>query len=165
MAYEERQSPSEDPMVSNDPWSSGGESTQVPSVDGALALDYTNRRKGDGKKGQGGGQTGKGAQFGQRKPLDCLNCDGLGHPGKVCTSAPGAKLNKTSPKCNLCGGWGHVKAGCASEGGGKYRPPPAKGEQKGAQQKGSGGQHFYGKGMGRKGVSDFEQWRGYDGGG
>ena len=40
-----------------------------------------------------------------------------------------------------------------------------KGEQRNTQPKGSGGQNFYGKGMGRKGVSEFEQWPGYDGGG
>ena len=64
------------------------------------------------------GKGGKGKPTG---PMSCWNCDGTGHPARLCPSPP--NVAKTGPKCSVCGGYGHTAAQCTSQGGGQYTPP------------------------------------------
>ena len=94
---------------------------------------------------------GKGKSKGEgkdKKPLDCHNCGGLGHPMRLCTLAPWAKSTGGST-CDNCKGYGHSKSNCPSPGGAKHVPPntatgkgAAKGKAKGKSA------YFAGKGSG-----------------
>ena len=87
---------------------------------------------------------GKGGK--DRGPMACWNCEGLGHPSRLCPAPPGAA--KTGPRCSICNGFGHVAQQCTSKGGGKYTEPPKGGKGKGAGDKGGKG---YGGNGGNKG--------------
>ena len=89
------------PSMYHDP--SPGPWTEVP----AAHLDAMKGRKGDGK---------------DRKPLQCHDCDGVGHPFRSCTSVYGAKDKPGQSLCELCGGKGHNKEACPSPGGGQFYP-------------------------------------------
>ena len=96
--------------------------------------------------------------------MACYNCLGPGHPSKLCPSLYGAGVQKSTPKCNACGGFGHDTPACTLRP--KYTPPPAFGKGKGKGKdkgKGTGGSQL-GKGAWRKGkgnVSAFDdaQWQ------
>ena len=88
-------------------------------------LDPMNKGKGKGKG-----------------PLVCHNCNGEGHPYRLCPSPPGAK-GAGGPKCENCKGFGHGKGQCPSKGGGKFGVAPKGGG------KGKGGKLGKGKGSGK----------------
>ena len=132
----------------HDAWAGGG-----PPDSWAGDLDAFNK----------GGKGGKGKGKGEKPPLQCYNCEGMGHPKSVCSSQPGAGAAKGPVRCPQCSGYGHERATCPSKGGGRYSPPPGKG--------GGKSQNFYGKGSGAWGkdggkgkgkISDFDQARGAD---
>ena len=64
---------------------------------------------------------GKGKAKGERGPMACYNCLGLGHPERLCASKYGAGKAQTGPKCKTCGGFGHDTPTCTSKGGAKVK--------------------------------------------
>ena len=102
---------------------------------------------------------GKGKGQGDRRPLDCHNCGGDGHPKRLCPSPEGAK-DLPGDKCNICKGKGHFGRDCTSVGGGKFvsfgkngkgkgkGKDGGKGAWKGGKGKGGPSQYFHGKGSG-----------------
>ena len=114
----------------SDPWALCTPCDQPPGLD----LDAFGKSKGKGKN-----QGGKGKQ-----PLSCWNCLGFGNPSFKCASPPGAGKSKMSPQYDICKGFGHVKAQCVSQGGGKA---PQKG--KGKDKVGNGG---------KGNISDMQEW-------
>ena len=75
--------------------------------------------KGGGKGGAKGKGKGKGGK-GERPPLKCNRCLGLGHPERVCATLAGST---SKLRCTVCSGVGHDAKDCTSYGGGKYLPP------------------------------------------
>ena len=110
----------------------------------------------------GKGEKGKGGDY-VKRPLDCHNCGGLGHPSRLCTSAQWAK-GSGGAICSNCKGVGHDKPNYPSPGGAKHVPPQArdpKGKGKGKDGKGKGkgkgkSNYFSGKGSGLVSLLDYE---------
>jgi hypothetical protein len=105
--------PGIDPWASDDPWLCPPCPPEAQSADGQWHL----------------GPFGKGGKKGERPPMACYNCLGLGHPKALCASAYGAGEQKLMPKCKNCGGHGHDTPACTSRGGGKYSPPQGNGKR------------------------------------
>ena len=61
---------------------------------------------------------GKGKGKGDRKPIDCHRCKGLGHPQRLCPSPVDPPAD--AKLCDNCKGRGHLKAACPSPGGPKF---------------------------------------------
>ena len=114
-----------DPWLDSDPWAC--QPCEPTAQEGQWHLDPFGKGKGKDK--------GKG----ERGPMACYNCLGLGHPVRVCLSEYGAGLNKSGHKCKTCGGYGHDTPTCTSQGGAMYSaPPPPKGKGKGKVKFGKG---------------------------
>ena len=76
-------------------------------------------------EGQDLDASGKGRSKGKgkdKKPLDCHNCGGLGHPMRLCTSAQWAK-STGGRTCDNYKGFGLTKSNCPTPGGAKHIPP------------------------------------------
>ena len=70
---------------------------------------------------------GKGGKGGKGGPMKCYNCNGEGHPQRLCpTKNPAATHD-----CHNCKGKGHYKSECTSAGGGAHQPYTPKGYGKG----------------------------------
>ena len=96
---------------------------------------------------------------GGKKPLDCWNCLGQGHPSRLCPSQPGAGEKRQSPQCPTCKGHGHTKEQCTSVGGGAHVQQAGKGKGKNKGKEGGkwGGSKGSWKGKGwskGKGISE-----------
>lgn len=129
-----------DPWAGADPWSAGMPCPPCADLDAF----------GKGEKGA----FGKG-----KKPLDCWNCFGRGHPAFACASPPDSGQNKTDPQCTVCKGYGHQAPACTSPGGGRY-VAPTKGTRKNTP-KGGGKTGYFPKGgfgKGGKGMHSLEDW-------
>jgi hypothetical protein len=102
---------------------------------------------------------GKGQSKGKgkdKKPLDCHNCAGIGHPMRLCTSPQWAKSTGGST-CDNCKGFGHTKSNFPSPGGAKQIPPNTATGKGAAKGKGKGkgkSTYFAGKGSGRVSLLD-----------
>jgi hypothetical protein len=101
------------------------EPVQDPWAEGAPD-PWACRPCGDQGWGSGGflDAFGKGGK--DRGPMACGNCNGLGHPQRLCPTPPGAA--KSGPRCGICNGFGHVAQQCTSKGGGRYTEPPKGGK-------------------------------------
>ena len=149
--------PGVDPWASQDPWNCQPCVPEAQTSENQWHLDPFGQGKGKG----------------ERPPMACYNCLGLGHPKALCTSPFGAGEQKSTPKCKNCGGFGHdTPTTCTSRGGAKYTPPPAFGKGKGKgkdgkgwQDKGKGtggsqwGKGAWGKGKGKVSAFDDAQWQ------
>ena len=123
-----------DPWATQDPWGCHPCAPDAQAAENQWHLDHFGQKGGEGKKGE-------------RPPMACYNCLGLGHPKVLCPSPCGAGEQKATPKCKNCSGFGHDTPTCTSRGGAKYTPPPAFGKGKG-KGKDSKGWQDRGKGTG-----------------
>ena len=80
--------PGIDPWASEDPWLCPPCTSEAQTADNQWHLDPFGQ--------------GKGGKKGERPPMACYNCLGLGHPKALCASAYGAGEQKLMPKCRNC---------------------------------------------------------------
>ena len=111
-----------------DPWALGASGAGYFGTGTENGQLQTFGKGGKGKKGKGKGD----------RVLDCWNCLGGGHPSRLCPSPPGAGSAKSTPQCNLCKAFGHMKGSCTSKGGGKHEEQGGKGKGGGKGRGGAG---------------------------